>query len=638
MGVVVNGVGGKSAQQQRRRRNTNENNNNKSDSGGDKAVDRKWKQLLLIFALVFAYVILISLYLENNNSSNRNRNNSIATAVNNKNNDNDNVNDIRSAAAKNKENQLDLYLELQKKYSNKQLDEKNDSDNTKEIGQDGQQDDITTDHEYIKRKGKNPKMRQRRIEKKRQQQEQLKENSNSSTTTTSASTNQPPIDMSQWTYKETAPNPKNVTGDKYYRTIPKEFLVQNDAYYLWDKDEYKTILPEWMKDYFRWHRYKRSSFGELKGESWMTERWFIVQCLIEQDKRKCGGTSDRLKPIPVLLKIAYDTKRILLIRWTKPSMLEEFLVPPVGGFDWRVPKIMADAITASDDPNISGKRLTTILTISQYAEGGMSLIRTRYQTTTPGNIYNNLIFGNDNGQSNTTIIIRQQEQQQFLQQQPNFDTVFSYVWKIMFTPSLPISQRIQSKLDRMELRPNHYVASHFRALYAKDKRSDELLRKFTTNALACATQIRPNVPIFFTSDSSFATKYAIQYDTMQQHNITVVSSIPDPNPPWHLDSFLGPINNFYDTFIDLYLIALAGCVTYSKGGYGHWGLLIGGNVHCQLRQFFIGYTPKKEDDLCEFSSTFSALESDNNEQDEEGIQDTYRYGNDNGPLFLPPMK
>ena len=35
---------------------------------------------------------------------------------------------------------------------------------------------------------------------------------------------------------------------------------------------------------------------------------------------------------------------------------------------------------------------------------------------------------------------------------------------------------------------------------------------------------------------------------------------------------------------------------------------------------------------------FLKTDYSNNEQDEEGIQDTYRYGNDNGPLFLPPMK
>ena len=99
-----------------------------------------------------------------------------------------------------------------------------------------------------------------------------------------------------------------------------------------------------------------------------------------------------------------------------------------------------------------------------------------------------------------------------------------------------------------------------------------------------------------------------------------------------------PLHNKYLMHNIATYIGLQSKWSQIKGGYGHWGLLIGGNVHCQLRQFFIGYTPKKEDDLCEFSSTFSALESDNNEQDEEGIQDTYRYGNDNGPLFLPPMK
>ena len=62
-----------------------------------------------------------------------------------------------------------------------------------------------------------------------------------------------------------------------------------------------------------------------------------MQCLRDQDEDRCGGTADRLKPFLYLLREAYEQQRLLLIYWTKPARLEEFVVPPKGGVDWRVP-------------------------------------------------------------------------------------------------------------------------------------------------------------------------------------------------------------------------------------------------------------------------------------------------------------
>ena len=66
-------------------------------------------------------------------------------------------------------------------------------------------------------------------------------------------------------------------------------------------------------------------------------RLYVMQCLRDHDEEKCGGTADRLKPFLYQLREAYERKRLLLIYWTKPARLEEFLVPPKGGIDWRVP-------------------------------------------------------------------------------------------------------------------------------------------------------------------------------------------------------------------------------------------------------------------------------------------------------------
>jgi hypothetical protein len=124
-----------------------------------------------------------------------------------------------------------------------------------------------------------------------------------------------------------------------------EILEKLDAFYnissdgtnLWDKS---TLLPKWIKQYLNWHRHKRKHLSEA---TWESERFFVMQCLGGHDAH-CGGTADRLKPILWALRMAYRSRRILLIHWTKPAPLELFLVPPKGGIDWRAPKWFANKI------------------------------------------------------------------------------------------------------------------------------------------------------------------------------------------------------------------------------------------------------------------------------------------------------
>ena len=47
-------------------------------------------------------------------------------------------------------------------------------------------------------------------------------------------------------------------------------------------------------------------------------------------------------------------------------------------------------------------------------------------------------------------------------------------------------------------------------------------------------------------------------------------------------------NYLLDAFVDLYILAQADCVTYNKGGYGVFGLLLNRNVTCGFRQDAMG--------------------------------------------------
>jgi hypothetical protein len=70
-----------------------------------------------------------------------------------------------------------------------------------------------------------------------------------------------------------------------------------------------------------------------------------MQCLGDQDST-CGGTADRLKLFPFVVRLAYDSQRILLIHWTMPARLESWLVPPKGGLDWRAPTWMESIVSS----------------------------------------------------------------------------------------------------------------------------------------------------------------------------------------------------------------------------------------------------------------------------------------------------
>ena len=217
----------------------------------------------------------------------------------------------------------------------------------------------------------------------------------------------------------------------------------------------------------------------------------------------------------------------------------------------------------------NGKRLVPSGVIENYASGGMSLIRTRYQS------YN----GGSGWYNNQTMLDHEQNEIQF-------NDVYHHIWNIFFRPSVPVAQRIEDQFRKLKLVPGQYASAHLRALYAIDERNEHQIHKWAANALHCASQLRPGLPIFFASDSDKAAAYAKIYGS--NHSARVETHTPNPNPPLHLDRCQDwdkrPPSDFYDTFVDLYLLSLGGCVTFGTGGFGHWGLLIGNDPNCFIDQ------------------------------------------------------
>ena len=227
--------------------------------------------------------------------------------------------------------------------------------------------------------------------------------------------------------------------------------------------------------------------------------------------------------------------------------------------------LVIETLKLNNETNGS-RRLRALPVIQEYAIGNVSLVRTRYQSNSGGSDYYNKDLEEE--------------------REMPFDEMYHKVWRLFFRPSQPIADMIQNQLEQLKLQPGKYVSAHVRALYGIEERQIEIVKKWTENAMRCASQLRPGAPIFFASDSNDATQYSHDYGSVK--GVTIKSHDHNPNPPLHLDRCQDwekrPIKDFYDTFVDLYLIALGGCVTFNKGGFGHWGLLISGNITCFINQ------------------------------------------------------
>ena len=390
----------------------------------------------------------------------------------------------------------------------------------------------------------------------------------------------PPIESSKTGASSGAISTRSAKGGD--QTSPFTMYQPFDGQKLWHKYE---RIPNWMKVYFDWHEAQRQKY--LNPKDWQSMDYLVMQCL--KGAQKCGGTSDRLKPTPTLLRIAQMTNRFLLIQWSRPSKLEDFLLPPKGGIDWRVPDWLGKSVCyySRDGDNVISEIVVCFrgshcqLTGPELAERGV--------WTTPGDELREFANGEE-------MVVRSRYQsfnggsewynENLYPGEVDFDHLYHDVWKIFFTPSPPVATRIQRELENLGLMPGEYASAHVRALYAIAARPVKSIERWTKNGLNCASQLRPGKPIFLASDSDYAAEVALEYG--RKRNASIVVHQSNPNPPLHLDKTNDtaprPPSDYYDTFIDLYLLALGGCVFHNKGGFGSWGLLIGGNVSCVYRQ------------------------------------------------------
>lgn len=350
--------------------------------------------------------------------------------------------------------------------------------------------------------------------------------------------------------------------------------------------------------------------------------------------RQCGGTADRLKPLPFYFLLANHFKRILCIWWEKPAPLEEFLVhPSVDGIDLSMPQILLER-----NESIQRLRLgTPDLFGAKHVQGAINykdpqskaypvqtrktnkilefenVVTIRFQTHEHGrNEYNNMrvqypYIDPETNQTVQPINLAKTDDEV----EASYEEIFRDVWYSCFVPVPAIQHRIAEQMNKLGLYRNQYMAIHIRSRYHNEARGPRL-RNLCRNAVHCIYQLDPQKastrPIYVSADHRSAVWSTLQYSReLSLHRVTardkdfVLSlsrkdAIEDHTGVLHLDRGSNHLaqnpkdfttdqfesEQYYDTFVDLYILSQADCIAFNVGNYGKWANLLSDNFECRI--------------------------------------------------------
>lgn len=375
-------------------------------------------------------------------------------------------------------------------------------------------------------------------------------------------------------------------------TLPSWFFATHATHNL--------TLPSWFVEYAEWHKQQLIKINNDPNHWQDAAKYLIVRC--PRYESQCGGTADRLKSLPVVLRLGYLLDRVVLYNWERPHPLEEFLRPTQFGIDWRYPSWFANQLQQWDETNqrignytdyhcatpqnvqLAHQTDQTVIYLQNLrrttADHTVEVLSNHYNFDGGQRIYDTVLRKNKNGKEG-----------------PSFTDVYHSLWHATFQPSPPIQQILLEKANQLGLTRNQYTGFHFRSQFLWDESTNE---GRIINATHCAIHLATvnnnnNQPptVLVATDSSRATRTVLDYI---QHNVTTikaVATLDDTNPkePFHLDrgaNFLSKIpashenspQDYYDTFVDLYLLSMAKCIVAGRGGFARWANLISQDPSC----------------------------------------------------------
>ena len=349
-----------------------------------------------------------------------------------------------------------------------------------------------------------------------------------------------------------------------------------------------TNLPYYIIEYLNWHQEVRCTLN--RQEQNHSVKYLVLQCLHEFGH--CGGFADRILPLPLYILAAHKMKRMLLIRWTKPFSLEEFMIPPPFGVDWTIPQWLVGSVPNS---TMAG----SLTRLKYFAFQSQPQAMDRLFITVQIQAHHPYLFANYNEQTLT----------HFNDSEYPFHRVYRDIFHSMFRLVTPIERKVQEALKELKLTPGAYTSVHVRlrhpnsGLYALqngniDKEglnfTDETeiaVKKIVNHAFRCASTINyDDNPMFFSSDSHDATNYIVTEGKFLLDNIDEalprIAGIIRDHEPLHLDentfNKTRVPSDYYPTFIDLWLLGMSSCTAFGIGGYGILAMSLSYNYSCHV--------------------------------------------------------
>jgi hypothetical protein len=322
----------------------------------------------------------------------------------------------------------------------------------------------------------------------------------------------------------------------------------------------------------------------------------------------CGGLTDRLRVLPYYVWLAHKSGRKLLIKHTKPHPLEEFFIPPEGGLDWRLPdKYCENEEEFEIYANRSWEQMTEGRSIMWHEH-----IDNPYWNNT------RFVFVNNNLSFESMMDVFHEETGL------KADDIWPNLFRRMFKPSTALGKVIDDHANKYGLVPGAYSGAHVRARYpgegiqeirrkSNSTQEDEVINMYDPptravvneigeNAIQCAVKLFPETrQVYFATDTNRIIDYLLhespiwspqnKNETLSTRPAIIIVSRPNYNKgSLHIDTHLNfpgregiaPVDEFYQIFIDLWILSHTKCLSQGLGGFGHFASILSGN-HLQCR-------------------------------------------------------
>lgn len=305
-------------------------------------------------------------------------------------------------------------------------------------------------------------------------------------------------------------------------------------------------VPSWIWKYAQWHseQMRADDIGQER-------RYLILECT---KWNRCGGLADRLRYLPVYLLLAHRTRRIIVIRWTHPWPLEEFLLPPpktAGNFlDWRMkshPELMRRlGVRTSSLPKLellqtlkykyfatslcasTSAHNLTVLTNDLEAfvatdEQNEMLQKTPIVCLDPPNksTFSKLIpFFEAKGGCLEEVLHREAFNSSAAKQAYSYSKIWRSVLYLFFEPSPPIFGALDEQRQQLGLQWGDYAAAHLRARHPDLESWYQYQSKGRRTADAAGMKFVGATKNRVIQDSKHAVECALQLMRMQDQEKT----------------------------------------------------------------------------------------------------------------------